>query len=127
MALTPAYASTPRFGSVTISSADTNRGTPSSVGTILTAGSSGTRIDSAVIQATGTTTQGIVRLWVYDGSAYSLIKEIEVRPVTPSATVLAFAAGVTFDGGLCIPSGHSLRATTHNAESFRVAAFGADF
>lgn len=136
MAAAPAYAATPRFGGASISSADTSRTSPSGT-SVFAAGSNGSRIDLVHINATGTTTAGTVRLWIYTGSTYYLLKEVTVDPVTPSASVPAWAADITFDqedgpvtaidGGIVLPSGHSLRATTHNAEAFVVLAFGGDF
>lgn len=127
MSATPNYASTPKVGSNTIGTADTNRVTPSNSSTIFSAGSSGSRIDRATIQATGTTTQGLVRLFLHDGSNFRLIKEVQVGAVTPSGTIPAWAADITFDGGISLANGWSLRASTHNAEAFCVTAYGADF
>lgn len=126
MASTPAYASTPKVGAASLSTADSSRTAPTNVGTVFTAGTSGSRIDRATIHATGTTTQGLVRLFLHDGSTYRLIKEVQVLPVTPSTTQAAFASDLTFDGGINIASGWSLRATTSNSEAFTVTAFGAD-
>lgn len=125
MAATPKYASTPRFGRAAISSAETSRTAPSSVGTVLLAAAAGTVLERAIIQATGTTTIGMVRLWIYDGSNYSLIKEVPVEARVPSASLQAFAVEIDMDG-ITLPDGHSLRVTTHNAEAFVVSAFGSD-
>ena len=124
MAAAPSYAPTPRFGGASISSADTSRTAPTGT-SVLAAGASGTRIELVHINATSTTTQGTVRLWIYTGSNYYLLKEIQVDAVVPSATLPAWAIDVSLDG-LTIPTGHSLRATTHNAEAFVVLAVGAD-
>jgi hypothetical protein len=125
MASTPSYASTPRFGRAAISTADTSRTAPSSVGTVLSAAAAGTVLERVVLQATGTTTAGMLRLFVHDGTNYSLIKEVEVQAITPSASIKAWAVEIDMDG-IVLPTGHSLRATTHNAEAFTVSAFGAD-
>lgn len=125
MAATPKYASTPRFGRAAISSAETSRTAPSSVGTVVTAVSAGTILERVIIQATGTTTAGMVRLFIHDGTNYSLIKEVPVEARVPSALLQAFAVEIDLDG-ITLPDGHSLRATTHNAEAFVVTAFGAD-
>ena len=125
MAATPSYASTPRFGRATISTADASLTSPSSVGAVLTAVAAGTLIERVLVQATGTTTQGVVRLFVYDGTNYSLIKEVEVYAVIPSSTVPAFAVQLDMDG-IVLPNGHGLRATTSKSESFVVTAFGSD-
>lgn len=126
MATTPNFASTPRCGVGTISTAETSRTTPTNFTTIFTAGSSGSRIDEIDINATGSTTSGVVRLFVYDGSNYFLFQEILVSAITPSTTVSAFNSTNTYNN-LMLPSGYSLRATTNNAESFTVIAFGGDF
>ena len=127
MSTTPNYASAPRYGAAAIASAETSRTAPTQVGTVLTAGASGSRLDLVRVNATATTTQGTVRLFVHDGTNYRLIRELQVYPVTPSATQPAFAIDLTFDGGLVLPAGHSLRATTEKAESFHVSAWGGDF
>lgn len=126
MAATPGYAATPKIGTASIGTADSSRTSPSSVGTVWSAGASGGRIDVVHVVAAGTTTQGIVRLFIYDGSVYRLLKEIEVGAKTPSGTVSVWSASLVFDGGLAMQTGYSLRATTANSETFHVIAQGAD-
>lgn len=126
MATTPNFASTVRASAVVISTADTSRTAPTNVGTVFTAGASGSRIDEVSISATGTTTTGVVRLFIYDGTTYFLLQEILVQAITPSTSVAVFTYDTTFNN-MMLPSGYSLRATTNNAESFSVIAFGGDF
>lgn len=126
MASTPGYAATPKIGTASVGTADTSRTAPASVGTLWAAGASGGRIDSVTITAAGTTTAGTVRLFIYTGSVYRLLKEIAVQPVTPSGTVQVWSATVTFDGGIPMQNGYDLRMTTHNSETFHGIAFGAD-
>ncbi len=126
MATAPSFAATPRIGAVAISTANTGRDGSGTVGTVITGGSSGTRIDEVVVQATGTTTAGMVRLFLYDGSTYSLYDEFPITAITPSGTVQAFRAfrRMLF---LVLPSNSwSLRASTNNAEAFVVIAQGGD-
>lgn len=130
MASTPIFAATPKVGNAALSLADTSRTAPANVGTVLSGGTSGTRVERVVIVATSTTTAGMVRLFLYDGSAYHLIYEQTIAAITPSATVAAATYTVDFTAPgslLLIPNGWSLRATTHNAEAFQVTAFGGDF
>lgn len=130
MASTPIFAATPKVGNASISLADTSRTAPTNVGIVLSGGTSGTRVERVRIIATGTTTAGMVRLFLYDGSAYHLIDEVSVSAITPSGTVQPFSAtqDYTAPGNvLLVPNGWSLRATTHNAEAFQVTAFGGDF
>ena len=126
MATTPNFASTVRASAVVISTADTSRTAPTNVGTVFTAGASGSRIDEVSISATGTTTAGVVRLFIYNGTTYYLLQEILVSAITPSTTLAVFSYDATFNN-LMLPSGSSLRVTTNNAESFSVIAFGGDF
>lgn len=126
MAAAPSFAATPRVSAANIATADTSRTSPTNVGTVFTAGSSGSRIDEVNIVATGTTTAGVVRLWVYTGSTYYLLSETLVSAITPSTTIAVFSSTATFNNFM-LPSGHSLRATTNNSESFNVIAFGGDF
>lgn len=136
MAASPQYASPPKVGAVVINTANTNRDGTGTLGTVFTAGASGSRIDAVQVQATGTTTAGMVRLFVSDGANHRLFAEIPVVANTPSATAPAWSALVQGNAtGLVshvllpihIPTGWSLRASTHNAESFNVIAFGGDF
>lgn len=126
MANNPNFASTVRASAAIISTADTSRTAPTNVGTVLTAGASGSRIDEIDITATGTTTSGVVRLWLYNGTTYYLFQEILVSAITPSVTQASFSSTSTYNN-LMLPTGWSLRATTNNAEEFDVIAFGGDF
>lgn len=132
MATTPAYAATPKNGMAVISVANTGRDGTGTIGTIFSAGASGSRIDKIIIKAQGTTTAGMVRLFIHDGSNARLIDEVLVQAITPSATVQSFqvvlaANQITVELPIILPNGYSLRASTHNAESFNVIAMGGDF
>lgn len=125
MATTSQYVSTPKSPTVSISTANTNRdGSTGTYGTLMTAGSSGSRVDRLNITATGTTTAGMVRLFL--GSA--MIREIPVIAVTPSSTQPAWSADVIFDNGLILQASAVLKASTNNAETFNVTVIsGGDF
>jgi len=126
MATSPQYAATPKIGSGTVSAANTNRDGTGTLVTILTAGSNGSRIDWLVISAPGTTTAGMIRLFLSDGTNHRLFLEIPVIATTPSSTIPAFRAEQALPG-LVIPSGWTLRAATHVAETFNVLTIGGDF
>lgn len=126
MASTPSFVSTPRADAVAISTANTNRDGTGTLGTVLTGSADGTRILQVDVKATGTTTAGMVRLFLHDGSTAYLLKEVAVTALTPSATVKGFHAVVEFENVLLPDSDWSLRASTHNAETFNVFAFGGD-
>lgn len=126
MAASPAFAATPRYAGGTLSAANTNRDGTGTVVTLFTAGSSGSKVEEVRVVAAGTTTAGVVRLFVYDGTNYFLLDEVMVTAITPSTSVEVFTSTLFFDN-LLLPSGHSLRASTHNAETFKVSVFGGDF
>ena len=135
MAQVPNYAATPKVGMAVISTANTNRDGTGTLGTVFSAGTNGSLIEAVEIQATGTTTAGMVRLFLHDGTNARMIGEVPVLAVTPSATVPAWSAIVNSQGmnngtiqlPIRIPTGWSLRASTHNAESFNTFGFGGDF
>lgn len=126
MATTPNFAATPRCSAVSIATADTSRTAPTNVGTVFTAGASGSRIDEVTITAAGNSTANVVRLFIYTGTTYYLLMEVLITAITASASVDSFTTTLTFNS-LVIPSGYSLRATTNNAETYHVLAFGGDF
>jgi hypothetical protein len=125
MATAPSFAATPRAAGVSISTANTNRDGTGTVGTVITAGASGTKIEEVVVVGTGTVTAGMVRLFLYDGTTYYLFDEVAITATTPSATVQVYRARRAYPN-LTLPNGWSLRASTHNAETFIVEAFGGD-
>lgn len=127
MAITAQFVATPKVGLATISTANTSLTGSGTIGTVFSAGANGSRIERCVVKATGTTTAGMVRLFIHNGTAATLLTEIPVAAVTPSGTLAAFETTFVFDGGLVIPTGYSLRAATHNAESFQLTALGGDF
>lgn len=126
------YASTPKCGIGQISTANTNRDGTGTIGTIFTAGASGSRIDAINIKATGTTTAGMIRLFIHDGANARLLTEVPVIAITPSGTLPSWEAQLNTNTmtqvlPLVLPTGYSLRAATNNAETFNVIALGGDF
>jgi hypothetical protein len=126
MATTPAFSSTPRVGSAQVSAANTNRDGTGTVVDVLTGVAAGTKVFEVVVQATGTTTAGMVRLYYYDGTNTRLWDEILVSAITPGASTQAFRYSKTYSNLLLAGSTHKLQASTHNAETFNVIASGGD-
>lgn len=119
MGTTANYASTVRAAMAQVSTANTARDGTGTIVTVFTAGSSGSRIDDIVIVALGTTTAGMIRLFVHDGSNARLWVEVPVTATTPSSTVPAWTTTLT-NLALVLPNGWSLRASTNNAETFNI-------
>jgi hypothetical protein len=133
MSATAQYASTPKVGSATLTTADTSLTAPTTVGTIVSAGASGTRIDYIEVQGVATTTACLVNLFIYDGTNYILWQQVPVIAITSSTTAPAFVANLSSNGNsnvmpLTLPTGYSLRATvTVTQTGVRVTAYGGDF
>jgi len=133
MATTAQYAATPIVGSATLTTADTSLTAPTTASTIITAGSSGTRIDYIEVIGVATTVAGLINLFLYDGSAYILWQQIPVIAVTASTTAPSYVAYLSSNINsnvmpLTIPSGYSLRATATIAQTgVRVTAYGGSF
>lgn len=122
MATSPNYAATPNTPAVTISTANANRDGTGTIATVFTAGASGSRIEDITLKAQGTTTAGMIRIFLHDGTTARLWREIQVPAITPSATAPSWE--LRFPVYLFLQSGHSLRASTEKAESFTVVANG---
>jgi len=133
MSTSAQYASTPKVGSATLTTADTSLTAPTTVGTIVSAGASGTRIDYIEVQGVATTVAGLINLFIYDGTNYILWNQVPVIAITSSTTAPAFVANLSSNGNanimpLTLPTGYSLRATSSVAQTgIRVTAYGGDF
>lgn len=88
MTATAQYASTPKNGVTQISTANANRDGTGTVGMVCMAGASGMRIDSLTIQATGTTTAGMVRFFLTKGRPLGAISTITFTGTTAIVTTV---------------------------------------
>lgn len=116
---------TANTGMTTISTANANLDGTGTLGTVLTAAANGTLIKSVTIKAQVSTTQGMVRLFIYDGTNTRLVEEIEIPAVTKAAPDHSFE--ITIQCNFRLKSGYALKASTQNAEAFNVIAQGADW
>ncbi len=111
MASDPAFAATVKTASGLVpATLDTVMTAPTNVTTIVTAGSSGSKIEQIRCQGIATTVAGIVNIFLYDGATYHLFDQFLVTAVTSSATAVAYQATNTYSN-LWIPTGWSLRVT----------------
>lgn len=129
MATDPIFAATPQVAVGQVTTAEASRTAPTNVVTVYTSGASGSRIESIEITATGTTTAGMIRIFLYDGSSYRLLIEQPVTAVTPSATVPTFYVPLIFGDlkPLILKNGWSIRCTTEKTETFNITIIGGDF
>lgn len=119
MATQAQFVTTPQSAQVQVSVANTARDGTGTLGTLYTAPATGTRVDDFYIKATGTTTAGMVRMFVSDGTNHRLVDEFAVSAITPSATVATWSYRAT-NLGIVLENGWSLRFSTHNGEAFNI-------
>lgn len=126
MAASAQYVATPQVWHQGLSVANTARdGTGTTAIVVTGAATPGTRLDKIRIVGVGTVTAGMIRLFLNDGTTKRLLREIPVVATTPSASVEGFSYDYTLGDGLVLPSATwTLLASTHNAETFNVFAFG---
>lgn len=133
MATDPSFAATPNTGHALLGAAETNLQVPTTAATIITAGTSGTKIESITVSASqtslvATTVAGLVYVFIHDGTNYRLFDEIVVTAITASATVQCFRQRVSYPD-LFLKSGESLRMSQSiagNANLLVAHAFGGD-
>lgn len=91
---------------------------------LVTGAANGTRIDYIFLKALGTTTAGVVRLWIDDGAIANikLFRELPITAITPSASAAAYEVVVQIN--TVIPSGYRLWVSTEKAERFCISAHG---
>lgn len=120
MSASPAYAAIPANGLQTVSTANPNRDGSGVLVDAIVGAANGTRVDDIYICALGTTTAGMIRMFLNDTIVSVLMKEIPVIANTPSASNPVWQT-VLSDLGIVLEPGWKLRFSTHNAESFGVA------
>lgn len=127
MASSSVFIGTPKTWQAPLSVANTNRdGVTGTYVDLVAAGAApGSRVDRVRLQAAGTVTAGVIRLFVYDGTNVMLLREIIVPAIVPSTTVEAWSQDVTLN--LVLANGWTLRASTNNAEAFKAFAYGGNF
>lgn len=89
-----------------------------------TAGGTGSTLTGLKIVAAGTTTAGMIRLFIYDGTNTRLWDEITVDAIEPSASVKAWQTTMGFS--IPLETTWLLKMSTHNGETFNVFAEGTD-
>lgn len=111
MAVSPAFAVTPKIGVGSVSTANTNRDGTGTIVTILTGASTGTRINEVVIKATGDPADSIVTLFLHDGTTAWLFDEIDLgNPAAGAVTTPTYRTSVTYTNLVLPSTSWSLRA-----------------
>ncbi len=111
-------------GAVTISTANPNLDGTGAVANLITGAANGTIINTVIIKAIQTTSQGVIRFFLNNSASPQLLLEGIVPACTPTAVEPSFETRIS----LCVnlASGTKLQVSTERAESFNVIAEGLD-
>lgn len=137
----PRFGAAPLLGQAVIATANTARTGKGAKSLVFTAGPAGCSLEGFRVIATTTTTAGMVRLFldlndpkagtnsgIGSGDGIQLFEEVAVTAATPSGTVKAFTDDVPVPYyPFSLPSNAQVWASTHNAETFVVYAFGSHY
>lgn len=125
----PIFTLTPVIGCAQISTANTARDGSGTLGTIITGGTYGTRISRIRVIASGSCSNGMVRLFFDTSGSVRLYEECPITATVVSASAVTFDYSFEYLGerALIIPSGTVLKASTSVAETFNVWAEGGDY
>lgn len=126
---TPIFTVTPVVTATSFGTANTNRDGTGTIADAFTPGADGSVLEKIRFKATGTTTAGMIRIYVYDGSTYRLVGEVSVSAITVGATTQSFEATWLPPNNepMALPSGRKVGVSTHNAETFVATAIGGSF
>ena len=127
--MNPFYSGTPKTSVATLSTANsTLDGTTGTFATLVTGVATGSVVLGCVFKAIQATSAGMIRLFVDNTTTKFLLDEIEVPESGPSSTVKSLKLVWVPDFTLILPStSYILKATTENAESFRVITGYGDY
>lgn len=97
--------------------------------TVMTAGVNGARVDKIILKAAGTTTAGMLRIFVkIAAGTYRLIDEVAVTAIVPAATTQSFSAIWTpTSGTLELSPNCVLGISTEKAENFNAMPVAGDY
>jgi hypothetical protein len=133
MASSASYVGTPKVGATTLTTANTALNGTGTLGTVITSGTIGSRIDSIQIISTATSTDTVINLFIFNGTTANLWQQIPLPAKTLSTTVASSNVNISTNINidfmpLILPTGHSLRAATSVTQTgIVVQAIGGDF
>ena len=127
----PIFPLTPIVGIATLTTATAITSRANITGTtgltLLTATSTnGTRIDSIVVTAKGTSLANLVDIWIYNGTTSFLYAEIAVTAITANTTTAAYTITTTFNT-LTLPPTYQLYISEQVQSDLTVFAFGGQY
>jgi hypothetical protein len=92
------------------------------INTVIQSTGDGTIVNTLIIKSAGSTSLGMVRLYLFDGVKNHLIREIMIAAVKQTPAVSSFFTRIEID--LLLEKAYELRASTEFADEINVLAFG---
>lgn len=134
MALKPSFTWTSRLMVAQVSVANANRDGTGDVQLLgagvaaSTNGPGGTKVFRITAKATGTTTAGVVRIYVStdNGATKRLFHEFAVSAISAAADTPTWSGSATFDDFVLPDANAKLYASTERAEAFNIFVDGGD-
>lgn len=113
---------------VTINTANSNLDGTGTIGNLFAAGGTyGSLLQTIRIQSTGSTSVGMIRLFIKPaGGSFNLIKEVKVPETTLNDPPYPAFGVSLININLSLENGDTIGVSTENAETFVVSAFGYD-
>lgn len=128
MAIAPTFAATPKLYVGQVTAANALRDGTGTLVALCTAAASGEKVNEIAVEATVTTTAGMVRLFISKdgGTTKRMFDEITVSAVTVSASVAAYRASKVYTN-LILEASDILYASTEKAEAINVYVMAGRF
>lgn len=121
---------TNNIASLTGANTDASGGTATNLADLATGATNGSWVTQVDVTAGGTTTQGQIRFFLYDGTnRIPYGAPLNVTAAVPSGSVAAWS-GTWYPPGnglLKLPTNWKLQAATYNAETFKLLTKGGDY
>lgn len=123
MAAETQYSGNTGIGQAT--TANANLDGSGALATVITGADNGTLVRTVTITALGDTSEGMVRIFVYNGANSRLLMEVHIPANDATATNPAFS--YTWKCDFKLEAGFELRASTQTGDDFNVIAEGLDW
>lgn len=128
MASTPAFVSTPRLTSVSLSSANTAIDGSGTITSLISGVAAGTRVLEIAAQCSATSAAALVNVFISadSGSTWKLFDQITISAATVSTTVKGNRNTATYQNLILPGTAYSIGVTTTIAQATQVHALAGD-
>lgn len=115
----------PSTESVVISTPNSNLDGSGTITTLVSGSNNGTFVDQLVIKSQSSNTQGMIRLFLSDGTDWFLIREIRIPANTLTSLTESFVRNIAL--AIDLAPGFSLGVATEKGEAFSITAIATTY